>query len=115
MIDFSENYAHEPRFEHQSKYFSQTHTTIVPIVVMLRVEDTNNILEEDKAQLIALFDKLSLPHVISETHYMISSDLLHDNAFVQKCLDDHIIPYIKAVAPETICVHSRSDGCKVDI
>lgn len=29
VIDFAENYTHEPRIEHQSKYFSQTQTTIV--------------------------------------------------------------------------------------
>ena len=33
VIDFAQNYAHEPRFEHQSNFFSQTQTTILPIVL----------------------------------------------------------------------------------
>lgn len=36
VIDFAENYAHKPKFEHQSKYFTQVQTTIVPVVLMLR-------------------------------------------------------------------------------
>lgn len=30
VIDSAENYSHQPRFEHQSKYFSQVQTTILP-------------------------------------------------------------------------------------
>lgn len=43
VIDYAENYAHEPCFEHQSKHFSQVQTTIVPVVLMFRVEDLENI------------------------------------------------------------------------
>ena len=55
VIDFAENYSHEPRFEHQSKYFSQVQSTIVPVVLMFRVEDLTNISEEEHAKLIALY------------------------------------------------------------
>ena len=48
-------------------------TTIVPVVIMLRVEDLTNIDDAEKATLIALFDELKLPHVISQTHLVISS------------------------------------------
>ena len=94
VIDFAENYSHEPRFEHQFKYFSQVQSTIVPVVLMFRVEDLTNISEEERAKLIALFDSLGLPHIISETHFFISSDMQHDNAFIQKLFDDSIMPYI---------------------
>ena len=43
VIDFAQNYAHEPRFEHQSNFFSQTQTTILPIVLRFRIEDLTNI------------------------------------------------------------------------
>lgn len=115
VIDFAENYSHEPRFEHQSKYFTQVQTTIVPVVIMLRVEDVNNISSDERDELLALFAKLELPNVISETHFVISSDMQHDNAFIQKALDDHIIPYIMRVSTDVKCIHVRSDGCKVKI
>jgi hypothetical protein len=112
VIDYAENYSHEPRFEHQSKYFSQVQTTIVPVVLMFRVEDLENIDAAEKEQMLALFAKYDLPSVISETHYVISSDMQHDNAMIQKLLDDFILPYIQKVAPTVEHVHVRSDGCK---
>lgn len=115
VIDFAENYSHEARFEHQSKYFAQVQSTLVPVVLMSRVEDMTNISINEREELISLFDKLELPHVITETHMVISSDLHHDNAFVQKALDDHIIPYILKATENTTHIHVRSDGCKVSI
>jgi len=91
----------------------QVQTTIVPVVVMARVEDLRNITEERRAQLIDYFDKNNLPRVIAETHFVISSDLQHDNAIIQKIFDDLIFPYIKEHAPGVTVVHVRSDGCKV--
>lgn len=113
VIDYAENYSHQPRFEHQSKYFSQVQTTIVPVVLMIRVEDLVNVTDEERAHLLQLLDDNHLPHVVSETHFLISSDMTHDNAFIQKGLDDHIIPYIKSAVPSTESLHVRSDGCKV--
>lgn len=115
VIDFAENYSHQPRFEHQSKYFSQVQTTIVPVVLMLRVDDLANISTEAKSELLKLLEDCEQPPVVSETHYLISSDMNHDNAFIQKGLDDHIIPYIKAASPTTTSLHIRSDGCKVGL
>lgn len=80
---------------------------------MLRVEDTTNISSEEKAELIDLFDKLNLPRVISETHFIISGDMVHDNAFVKKAMDDHVIPYILRVMQDVRWIHVQSDGCKV--
>lgn len=79
---------------------------------MFRIEDLNNVSMAEKNDLITLFDELGLPHVVSETHYIISADMQHDNAFVRKGLDDNILPYIKEVAPTASFVHVRSDGCK---
>lgn len=62
-------------------------TTTVPVVLMFRVEDLTNIEESERARLIALFDKLGLPHVIAESHFVISSDMQHDNAMIQKLFD----------------------------
>ena len=112
VIDFAENYSHKPRREHQSKYFSQVQTTIIPVVVMMRVEDITNISEAERTRLVAIFDKHEAPHVVSETHYIISSDMQHDNAMVQKALDDFIIPYLKATAAGLEKIYIRSDGCK---
>lgn len=112
VIDFAENYSHEPRIEHQSKYFSQTQTTIVPVVLMFRIEDLTNVTERRRTQLLEYFDRHSLPRVISETHFVISADMQHDNAFVRKILDDLITPYIKQAAPSIHTLHGRSDGCK---
>ncbi|KAL3910233.1 MAG: hypothetical protein SGPRY_009134 [Prymnesium sp.] len=79
---------------------------------MFRIEDLVNISEERRAELIAYFDAHSQPRVISETHFIISADMQHDNAFVRKVLDGFIIPYIKKAAPTVISVRGRSDGCK---
>lgn len=83
------------------------------VVVLIRVEDVNTIISAEKTDLIAMFDQFDLPHVISETHYIISSDMLNDNAFVQKALDDHVITYNVSTVPDIRQKHVRSDGCKV--
>ena len=112
VIDYAENYSHKPRYEHQSKYFSQVQTTIIPVVVMMRVEDITNLDETERARLIAILDEHTEPHIISETHFIISPDMQHDNAMVQKALDDFIIPYLKATVADLSFIYVRSDGCK---
>lgn len=112
VIDYAENYSHQPRFEHQSKYFCQVQSTVIPVVLMLHVEDLTNINVDERIELIRLFDELQLPHVIAETHLVVSSDMQHDNAMVQKVMDDFIMPYLHTNAPSVTMVHARSDGCK---
>ena len=80
---------------------------------MVNVENLTNIDASERANLIAMFDQLGLPHVISETHFVISSDMQHDIAMIQKIMDDFMLPYIKTNAPDVTAVHVRSDGCKV--
>ena len=79
---------------------------------MLHVEDLTNITPAEKTELIRMFDKMGLPHIVCETHFVISADLQHDNAMIQKLLDDKIIPYILQNAPSVTSLHVRSDGCK---
>ena len=115
VVDFSENYAHEPRYEHQSKYFCQTQSTILPFCIRYRIEDllTNSMFTaERKTALLKFCSENDLPSVIAETHFVISNDMQHDNAFVQKALDDYITPHIKSVAPSVKNLYVRSDGCK---
>lgn len=84
VIDFAENYSHQSRFEHQSKNFSQVQTTIVLVVMINLVEDFDNINQSEKDRLLQLFDELQLPRDVSQTHYIISSDMMHSNPFIQK-------------------------------
>ena len=114
VLDFAENYAHEPRYEHQSKYFSQTQTTILPVVLRFRIEDLTDesLPPARKAELLAYCQEHDVPPVIVETHFVLSNDMQHDNAFVQRALDDLITPYIKSVAPSVTRFFVRSDGCK---
>jgi hypothetical protein len=115
VMDFSENYAHEPRYEHQSKYFSQTQSTILPVVLRFRIEDMvtgPSFTAERKAELLKFCTENEVPPVLVETHHIISNDMQHDNAFVQKALDDFITPHIKSIAPSVEKLYVRSDGCK---
>ena len=115
VMDFSENYAHEPRYEHQSKYFSQTQSTILPVVLRFRIEDmltSPTFTAERKAELLKYCFDNNVPSVLVETHYIISNDMQHDAAFVRKALDDFITPYIKSIAPTATKLYVRSDGCK---
>ena len=90
----------------------QVQSTIIPVVLMLHVEDLTNISAAEKRKLISMFDAMGLPHIVCETHFIISSDLQHDNAMIQKLFDDKIIPYILKNAPSVTSLHVRSDGCK---
>ena len=92
---------------------AQIQSTIVPVVIQFRLEDLTNITSERRGELIDYFDKAGLPHVVTETHYIISADMQHDNAFVQKIFDDFIMPYMKENALSVTHLHVRSDGCKV--
>lgn len=53
--------------------------------------DLTNIGDEERQSLISTLDMHGEPHVISESHFVISSDMQHDNAMVQKILDDFIV------------------------
>ena len=115
VLDFAENYAHEPRYEHQSKYFCQTQSTILPVVLRFRIEDvasSPSFTEERRKELLDFCAAEGIPPVITETHYVVSNDMQHDNAFVQKALDDMITPHIQQVAPSVKELYLRSDGCK---
>ena len=83
VSDFSENYTHLHKIEHQSKYYCQVQTTLYLMVARVRVDDLNNTPPEEKEKLHEMFDKEGPPHVVTETHCVISEDLVHDHAAVQ--------------------------------
>ena len=113
VVDFSENHHHEPRYEHQSKYFNQASSTLLPVVCRFRIEDAKNIDDKEKQQLLEYNCKENkLPPVIVETHMVVSNDMQHDNAFVQKAFEGQIFPHIKTNFPDVHTALARSDGCK---
>lgn len=81
-------------------------------MLRFRIEDLTNIDEARRAVLLAYCTANDLPPVLIETHYVISNDMQHDIAVVQKAFDDHVMPYIKAHTQGIQHVYVRSDGCK---
>ena len=76
--------------------------------IRYRIEDmlTNpTFTAERKAELLKFCSENDLPPVLAETHFIISNDMQHDNAFVQKALDDYITPHIKSTAPSVTNLH----------
>lgn len=49
--------------------------------------------------------------VVSETHFVVSSDMQHDNAMVHKVFDDFVVPFLKKNTPSVTDLRIRSDGC----
>jgi len=88
---------------------AQVQSTIIPMAIMFRIEDLTSISEEREAELIKYFDGNNLPHIITETHCVISGHA--PRALMLKVFDDFIMLYIKE-KPNTHTVRIRSDGCK---
>ena len=65
-----------------------------------------------REQLIAMFDREELPHIIQVTVCIVSDDLRHNPAFVQHANDKVISPWVKnTVMEEEPLGHlARSDG-----
>ena len=95
------------KFSSVAPHSWQVQSTIIPVVLMVHVEDMTNISDAEKAALITMFKEKGLPPIVCETHYVISSDTSHDNAMIQKLLDDKIIPYLKQHAPSVTTVHIK--------
>eukprot|EP00732_Lithocolla_globosa_P002102 Lithocolla_globosa_v1_NODE_1275_length_2706_cov_15.149755.p1 type:complete len:474 gc:universal NODE_1275_length_2706_cov_15.149755:1631-210(-) len=110
IADFSENYKHLHRLEHQSKYFHEMCSSLFPNVVRLHLDDVQNISTKEKEKLRQLFDKYNLPHIISESHIVISPDLNHLTANVIHFDDNLFVPYLKSSAPTVHTLLDRSDG-----
>ena len=71
--DFSENGTFKVAREHQSRYFQRRQYTLFGSILRRHVEDVN-MPEEEEQKLLELFDEHQLPHVITETHIIITAD-----------------------------------------
>ena len=113
--DFAERGTLAPKFEHQSKYFSETSYTIFPMVCRFWLDDCNHIDAERKEKLHALFKKHDLPAIITETFLIITEDSTQDAAAVQhfnKLLVQHVNQNIAEPGRPFTCMYAQSDGCK---
>ena len=84
------------RYEHQSKYFAQVSSTLLPIVLRFHIEDLTNIDDDEKARLLQYCKENNKPPIVTETHMVVSDDhdMQHDNTFVQHAFEQYIYPYI---------------------
>ena len=91
--DFSENGSLEPRREIQSRYYNEISYTLFGICCQLHLADLRDTVfdgiaglpgQEAKALMIEMFDDERLPAVVTLTFVIISPDLHHDVAMVQK-------------------------------
>ena len=64
---FSENGTFQVKREHQTKYFD-TRSYKYGVVISRHISDVNDITQEEKKRLSAMFDDLNLPPCITETH-----------------------------------------------
>ena len=62
------------------------------VSIRFHLDDVNHIDDDEKKRLRDAFAKAGEPAIIQETHAFVSSDLTHDNAFVQHINDDYITP-----------------------
>ena len=125
--DYSENYHHEAKKEYQSAYFVEIGSTVYGMVIRVHLADIGTeaelaargmdpvVTDAERVQLEALFEQLGEPAILTISHIVMSSDLLHDAAMVQHCNDKVLMPWmerIKAGGVKWVRHHARSDGCK---
>jgi hypothetical protein len=125
--DYSENYHHEAKKEYQSAYFVEIGSTVYGMVFRVHLDDIGTeaelrakgmdpvVSDDQRVELKALFEKLGEPAILTISHIVMSTDLLHDAAMVQHCNDKFLIPWmekIKAAGVTWVRHHARSDGCK---
>jgi hypothetical protein len=109
--DFAENYTHVERQQHQSKYWNEAQSTVYPLVVRFHLDDLANVEPQEKEKLHKMFQEEGLPPIVTESHIFISSDMMHDTAFVHHVNDFLTEQYIKQHAPNVTIHYTRSDGC----
>ena len=103
--DFSENGSLKPKYEHQGRYFKEIGCTLFGIVVEVNVCDMRDEFfegvvnekngAETKAALLEMYLKENLPPVCTFTVLIVSSDLVHDPAAVQRFNDFFLTPFMK--------------------
>ena len=82
------------------------------LVASFHVEDCENISAGEKAKLIKMCDENDLPHILTETHIVISPDTQHGFAMVQHFHQEIITKYLKKNMPSIARCFCRSDGCR---
>jgi hypothetical protein len=65
------------RFQHQSQYCQTWQCTLFGIIVGRHLENISNISDAERKALMELFDEQGLPHIITESHLIISPDTTH--------------------------------------
>ena len=125
--DYSENYHHEAKKEYQSAYFVEIGSTVYGMVIRVHLSDIGTeaelqargmdpvVTDAERVELVALFERIGEPAILTISHIVMSSDLTHDAAMVQHCNDKILIPWmekIKATGVRWLRHHARSDGCK---
>ena len=125
--DYSENYHHFAKKEYQSAYFVEIGSTVYGMVVRVHLEDIATeaemrdrdeqpvVTDAHREELMQLFSTLGKPAILTISLIVMSSDLVHDEAFVQHCNDKLLIPYMNKIKADGVHWkrhHARSDGCK---
>lgn len=122
VVDYAENYSHQPKNEHQSKYFSETRSTLYPVVLTVDARDMKDIFfdkEEgdgsgaaEKAKLLEAFEALDRRPVVTVTCMVITADPNHGHTQVMHIDDELLTPFVKHYFIEAPHTHfRRSDGC----
>ena len=125
--DYSENYHHQAKKEHQSAYFVEIGSTVYGMVIRVHLSDIGTedelkargvepvVSDAQRVEINDLFEELGEPAIVTISHIVCSSDLVHDEAMVQHCNDCILMPWmeqIKATGVSWKRHHARSDGCK---
>lgn len=114
--DFSENYTHCCRSEHQGRFFSSISTAVYPVILYTLLKDRVDIDEETRIEIINVYrnkfgtdeDKI----ILCDWVIFTSADKVHDYHFVihvNEVLHNEIFPTM--LGKNFIGHEGRSDGC----
>ena len=96
--------------EHSSRYYSPPQYSLFGMIVDRHVEDCNNISDEEKTKLIKMFDDLGLPHIITESHIIITPDTVHDQSAVIFFITLLLNVLKQSMVLALLVMHITSDG-----
>jgi hypothetical protein len=108
--DFSENGTFTVKKEFQSRYWSTHSYSLFGCVVSSRIENRVDLTEPQRNALIALMDANNLPHVIQDSHLILSEDTVHDPASVIWYNEKVLLPVLRRQMPGLKVVYLTTDG-----
>ena len=108
--DFSENGTFTVKKEFQSRYWATHSYSLFGCVVSSHIEDRTDLSEAERTALIKLMDAHKLPHVIQDSHLMLSEDTVHDPASVIWYNEKVLIPVLKQQIPDLKVMYLTTDG-----